>query len=195
MQLIVKPEILDKCSGFLDYKGVDLDNKNTMVKSKNMNIGFGARSLLTELGRKNKVQSSDFAEFFTNALLFIVTIIKKLLKNSPATSNVVKNTSLFDPCVLASEKSELLLRKMSALRTHQMKLKILSSVQCDKINGEFVESLDELRINVYIFQSFSFYETALDDFFFKSVGLEKYKDLSFLIKIVHSLSYGETAVE
>ena len=195
MQLIVKPEILDKCSGFLDYKGVNLDNKNTMVKPKNMNIGFGARSLLTELGRKNKVQSSDFAEFFTNALLFIVTIIKKLLKNSPATSNVVKNTSLFDPCVLASEKSELLLRKMSALRTHQMKLKILSSVQCDKINGEFVESLDELRINVYIFQNFSFYETALDDFFFKSVGLEKYKDLSFLIKIVHSLSYGETAVE
>ena len=195
MQLIVKPEILDRCSGFLDYKGVDLDNKNTMVKPKNMNIGFGARSLLTELGRKNKVQSSDFAEFFTNALLFIVTIIKKLLKNSPATSNVVKNTSLFDPCVLASEKSELLLRKMSALRTHQMKLKILSSVQCDKINGEFVESLDELRINVYIFQNFSFYETALDDFFFKSVGLEKYKDLSFLIKIVHSLSYGETAVE
>ena len=195
MQLIVKPEILDKCSGFLDYKGVDLDNKNTMVKPKNMNIGFGARSLLTELGRKNKVQSSDFAEFFTNALLFIVTIIKKLLKNSPATSNVVKNTSLFDPCVLASEKSELLLRKMSALRTHQMKLKILSSVQCDEINGEFVESLDELRINVYIFQNFSFYETALDDFFFKSVGLEKYKDLSFLIKIVHSLSYGETAVE
>ena len=187
MQLIVKPEILDKCSGFLDYKGVDLDNKNTMVKPKNMNIGFGARSLLTELRRKNKVQSSDFAEFFTNALLFIVTIIKKLLKNSPATSNVVKNTSLFDPCVLASEKSELLLRKMSALRTHQMKLKILSSVQCDKINGEFVESLDELRINVYIFQNFSFYETALDDFFFKSVGLGEiqrslfpYQDSAFL---------------
>ena len=55
MQLIVKPEILDKCSTFLDYKGVDLDNKNTMVKPKNMNIGFGARSLLTELGRKDKI--------------------------------------------------------------------------------------------------------------------------------------------
>ena len=57
MQLIVKPEILDKCSTFLDYKGVDLDNKNTMVKPKNMNIGFGTRSLLTELGRKDKVRS------------------------------------------------------------------------------------------------------------------------------------------
>ena len=68
MQLIVKAEILDKCSTFLDCKG---------VKPKNMNIGFGARSLLTELGRKDKVKSSDLAEFFTNAVLFIVTTIKK----------------------------------------------------------------------------------------------------------------------
>ena len=30
-QLIVKPEILAKCSTFLDYKGVDLDNKETMT--------------------------------------------------------------------------------------------------------------------------------------------------------------------
>ena len=28
MQLIVKPEILDKCSTFLNYEGVDLDSKN-----------------------------------------------------------------------------------------------------------------------------------------------------------------------
>ena len=54
MQLIVKPEILDKCSIYLDHKRVDLDDKNTMVRPKNMNIGFGARSLLTKLGRKDK---------------------------------------------------------------------------------------------------------------------------------------------
>ena len=53
MQLIVKPEILDKCSTYLDHRGADLDNKNTMVRPKNMNIIFGARSLLTELRRKD----------------------------------------------------------------------------------------------------------------------------------------------
>ena len=98
-----------------------------MVKPKNMNIGFSARSLLTELGRKDKVKRSDFAELFTNAVLFIVTIFKKFLEKSPAASNVVKNTSFFDPCVLASEKSELLNRKMSALLTHLTKWKIFSS--------------------------------------------------------------------
>ena len=86
-----------------------------MVKPKNMNIGFGARSLLTELGRKDNVKNSDLAELFTNVVLFIVTIIKKLLEKRPAASSVVKNTPLFDPRVLALEKSELLHRKMSAL--------------------------------------------------------------------------------
>ena len=95
-----------------------------------MSIGFGASQLLTKLGRKDKVKSPDllhkfqiFAEFFTNAVLFIVTIIKKLLEKSPTAFIVVKNTYLFDPCVLVSEKSELLHKKMSALRTHLMKLK------------------------------------------------------------------------
>ena len=84
-QLIVNPQILDKWSTFLDYKGVELDNKNTMVKHKNMNIRFGAISLLTELGKKDKVKSSDLAEIFTNAVLFILTITKKFFLKSEFT--------------------------------------------------------------------------------------------------------------
>ena len=65
-------------------------------------------------------------------------------------------------------------------------------MQCDKINGQFIEFLDdELKINMEIFQSFSCDETALDDFFFKLVGMEKYKDLSFLLKIVLTVSHGQ----
>ena len=100
-----------------------------------MNIRFGARSLLAEFGRKDKVKSPDLAEFCTNAVLFIVTNINMLHEKSPASSNVVKNTYLFNPRILASEKSELLHRKISVLLTHQIKLKILSSGQCEEING------------------------------------------------------------
>ena len=78
-----------------------------MVKPKNTNIGFGGRSLMIELGKKDKVKGSELAEFFANAVLFIVTTIKKLLEKSPAASSVVKNTYLFDPRVLASENEHL----------------------------------------------------------------------------------------
>ena len=45
-----------------------------------------------------------------------------------------------------------------------------------------------------IFQSFSCDETALDDFF-KLVGVDKYKDLSFRLKIVLTFSHSQAAVE
>ena len=82
MQLIVKPEFLDKCSTFLDHKGVDLNNKNTTVKPKNMNIGFGARSLLTELGRKDNIVNfiSDIRIYNYKKIQF--SIRAQILQNS-----------------------------------------------------------------------------------------------------------------
>ena len=79
--------------------------------------------------------------------------------------------------------------------TNPSDIENLSSAQCDKINEQFLEFLDdELKINVEIFQSFSCSEITLDGFF-KLTGVEKYKDLSFLLKIVLTLSHGQAAVE
>ena len=97
-----------------------------------------------------------------------------MLEKSPAASSVVKNIPLFEPYVLASEKSGLLHREMSALLTRQMKLKILPSAKHGEIDNKFLEFLgDELKINVEMFQSFSCNETALYDFFFKLADKEK----------------------
>ena len=84
---------------------------------------------------------------------------------------------------------------MSALLTHLMKLKILSLVQCDKINGQFLEFLDDELNKRGSIQSYSCDKTGSNDFFFKLVGMEKYKDLSFFLKIVLTLSHGQAAVE
>ena len=47
----------------------------------------------------------------------------------------------------------------------------------------------------FLMMSFSCDETALDDFYFKLGGMTKYKDLSFLLKIVLTLSHGQAVVE
>ena len=42
IQLIVKPDLLEKCENYLDFRRIDLDNKESITKSKDMNIGFAA---------------------------------------------------------------------------------------------------------------------------------------------------------
>ena len=44
MQLIVKPDLLEKCEGYFDLRRIDLDDKESITKPKDMSIGFGLRS-------------------------------------------------------------------------------------------------------------------------------------------------------
>ena len=49
MRLIVKPDVLTKCESISDLENVNLNDKNVIMKSKDINIGFATRSEITEL--------------------------------------------------------------------------------------------------------------------------------------------------
>ena len=64
MQLIVKPDLLEKCESYLDFRRIDLDDKESITKPKDMNIGFTTRSLIQELRKNDEIRNSDVAAFF-----------------------------------------------------------------------------------------------------------------------------------
>ena len=154
MQLIVKSAILDKCVTHTGYKIIDLDDKGSMVKPSDINIGFGSRALITDLKKKDGINNSLIAKFLTECIVFVVTILKKLFDKSPAGSNVVRNASI---CVLQ--------KRLNKLLSHLMKLNILSTTQCDKITEQYNEFTEnQVKLNLHKFQSFTRYEMDLDDF-------------------------------
>ena len=60
-------------------------------------------------------------------------MVKKLFDKSPLEYNVVRNSVIFNLQVLVNESASVLQNTLKRLLTHLMKLKILTSVQCDKI--------------------------------------------------------------
>ena len=61
---------------------------------------------------------------------------------------------------------------------------------------QFLEFIDyDLKVNIVKFENFSANNTNLDNFYFRFIGIEKYKELSFLVKIVLALSHGHAYVE
>ena len=70
MQLIVKPDIVANCSSVINLKCIDLDDKNVIVKPKDMNIGFGTQNIVTELKRKDVITNTKTANFFTKVYNF-----------------------------------------------------------------------------------------------------------------------------
>ena len=74
-------------------------------------------------------------------------------------------------------------RRLNLLFIHLEKQKILSTAQCNKMTEQFLEFIDfDLKLNVKKFENFSVNDTNLDDSYFRFIGIEKYKELSFFIE-------------
>ena len=58
---------------------------------------------------------------------------------------------------------------------------------------EFID--DDLKVNIAKFENFSVINTKIEDFTLRLLGIEKYKELSFLVKIVLTLNHLQASAE
>ena len=77
-----------------------------------------------------------------------------------------------------------------------MSLNILTSLQCDTVLSQFnnfVENeVKELKTDSFKFDPKN---DRLDDFYFQHTCVNNYKDLSFVLRVVLTLSHGQASVE
>ena len=85
---------------------------------------------------------------------------------------------------------------LKTLLEHLIKLKILNSFCCGKVLLQFVEFVThDVKLNIDKFKSFNRYKTKLDVFYFETIGLDKYKELKYVMKVILILSHGQASVE
>ena len=101
---------------FTDYKKADLDGRKSMVKPSWWILVLAQNLWLQICKRKVVIENLEIAKSLTEAIMFIVTVLKKLFDKSP------------DPNAIVSEKSDVLQKpkQLNRLLTHLVKLKILS---------------------------------------------------------------------
>ena len=77
-----------------------------------------------------------------------------------------------------------------------MKIRIVTSIQCDKITSKFNKFSDH-DLNFYIdkFECFDRFEKELDKFNSSKVGVKHFKEFSVFVKLVLTLSHGQASVE
>ena len=85
---------------------------------------------------------------------------------------------------------------LKKLLEHLIKLKILDSFCCDKVLVQLVEFVThDVKLNIDKFKPFDKYKTKLDVFCFQTIGLHKYKELKYVMKVILTLSHGQASVE
>ena len=73
---------------------------------------------------------------------------------------------------------------------------ILDNISCDKALDQFIQFIkNESSLNQDKFKSFDRKDKRLDHFYFHVLGIQKYKELAYTVKIILTLRHGPAAVE
>ena len=118
MNLRVKPDVMIKRINGADLKNVNLPNKDNFMKPKDMNVGFSTTAAIVDLRKKDLVTKKQIADFFSDVIIFLVSLIEKIFERSPISYLIVRYASIFDPKEMISVDAELLQSKMKKRLQH-----------------------------------------------------------------------------
>ena len=117
---------------------------------------------------------------------------------SPLGSVVVKHAGVFDPKKLSNDDCdcEELSQQFKRLLSRFIKLNILAANHCDNALTQFQEFLqNDCKSDLFRLKSFNCKEHRLDELFFRCLGIHKYKDLSYVVKIILTLNHAQASLE
>ena len=89
-----------------------------------------------------------------------------------------------------------LLQRWKMLLKCLVDFNVTSPQSCDKTSSEFKSFVDNDFPKLCLeFEKFSLEKDQLDNFFFNTVAMSKYSNVSFVIKLLLTLNHGQASVE
>ena len=196
LKIIVKPDVLEKCKSWQKLKDLDLSLDKNLLTDEKLNAGFAVANILHDLKRKDLIKLYQTKEFLKMTKNFTVSMVEKLREKSLLNSPMIRATSVFDPTVLIALPKQKLIDCLKTLLGNFMNLKILTPQQCDLVLSQFKDFMD-IEIKAIKPEPFKFThpKDRLDDFYYQHAFISNYKELSFVVRLVLTLSHGQAAVE
>ena len=99
LQLVTKPDVLEKCESPAALLQIDFSDKSVYLKLKDIHFGFSTVEELRNLKRQDEVSSTNVKAFKKEAA---ITIVEKISEKSPLNYCLVRTADAFDPVLMVS---------------------------------------------------------------------------------------------
>ena len=189
--------MIDTCRSGRELKKINLeDKKNLFSLESKMNVGFVVEHLLKKIKKSYVITIFQINEFKREAQKFIRSMLTKLFERSPLGSLILKSAAIFDPAKLRELPKEKIRDRWKMLLKCFIDLGILSPQQCDTATTQFKAFLDEkLKMFRADFDGFLRDCLRLDEFYFAGIGVQKYDQVSFVLRLLLTLNHRQAAIE
>lgn len=189
LQRFVKANILNSPKPFSIYK-IDLEDKQNLMKVEDVDLGFATKAAFKKC---KQFSTKDVQLFRTECLVFMKSIVVKLLEKSPLIYSFTRSMSCLDPQILASNEALANTRLSSAL-THLTELNRISGDKSDAILRDYKNLIDQNVVKHKI-KEFN-KEERLDHFWVRLIDSRSgYANLLSFIKLICILFHGNASLE
>ena len=104
MLLIVKKEVVDGAKTGASLKTINLNDRDNLRPLKNVEIGFAAEHTIKKLLREDAISKTAENEFRKGCVVFVRSMLEKILERSPIAHPILKNAAVFGPEYLVCQK-------------------------------------------------------------------------------------------
>ena len=187
---------MEKVTSMTKLAKVDGMEKENLLHAKEVDIGFAARKLITDLQKKRKVSERQIFEYQNECQVFLQSLTVKLLERCPLQYPVVRNIVCLDRKYMAAHPDQAM-DKMRQLLEKLMNLKQTSANDCDIILRQYKTFIGEVgRHAREEFSAFNNIEDELDTFLFTHLGKKpRFEESWSLVKLLLTLSHCQSQVE
>ena len=193
MKIIIKKEVLENALSGKKLLAVNLYAEESLLPIKDIDMGFSTEHKLRQFLQKDKISKSSARNFRKDCQIFVRSLLEKLMERSPISSAFLKHTLIFNPVNMSLLPKEQLLKSFKALLSLLADLSIISLSHGDKALQEFSNFFDENQ-GQRKFEGYNM-KKRLDVFFFHDLDMDRYKHLSFVVRLILTISHGQAACE
>lgn len=186
---VVKAEVVEGKSA-KELCNLDLDKERLLKEAKDVTLGFAVREQLRKC--RSQLTTAEIGQFRKECRSFIITIVKKLVKNCPLHKNIVKGATCLNPLNMTDE------RKASS----RVDMALQELVACGRLSGNSADKAKQqynrLLASDEVKQKCKKYsrKTRLDTFVYTLLSESGAPvELHRFVTILLCLSHGQATVE
>ena len=76
----MKPDVLNKCKTGLEMASIDLVRKENLLPLSDVKLGFGVKTIIAKVKRKDSVTNQEVAKFKREGERCATSVVKKLFE-------------------------------------------------------------------------------------------------------------------
>lgn len=192
MNRFVKKSILKEVTSVTQLVKLDLTVRDNLCQYKEIDIGVSATR---QLGNA-KLTDTDKITFRMNCMEYLKAAVTKIIEKSPLKHSIVRAISCLVPETIVSSPT-LAEKRLKELVQILFDSSHITATVADKCKSQFTELLTKASGALKTkFKEFSRSNSRLDEFYYSIIGdNESFSDLFAVVKIVLTLSHGNSDVE